>query len=220
MLNIFHMPPKVKAQKHTTSSARPHCLADLCVNTAQYSKDVIMKRPCSTCRNPAQKMGWLYLLADNKCQECDLVVDSMALKHTWSTPEQWHSWSGPRSCLMLNSAVDSSVSSSWCWQLKPQFGDLRMIPDSEDSSPIDPAAWILWGSRSADQLRFLPGFSECQRPHRWWLTGDDTCWLQVKSRLVQNRTWLTFCFTCRFFSLLSLLLFSLLTFLYHLLDFL
>lgn len=55
MLGIFHMPAEVKAQRHPTPSALPRWVADLCVNTELYSNDAITGRPCSTCRNPAQK---------------------------------------------------------------------------------------------------------------------------------------------------------------------
>lgn len=35
-----------------------------------------------------------------------------------------------------------------------------MTADTEDSSPGITAAWILWGSRSEDQLRFLLALSQ------------------------------------------------------------
>lgn len=135
---------------------------------------------------------------DNRCQECDL----MALKHTYNTSTMtFLNW--PQLCLMLNSAVNRSV--SWGGQLKSQFGDLQMIPDTEDASrrgPLPRLPGFCGGSGSADQHRFLPGLFECQHPDGWWLTRQDTCWLQVKPGLVQNRTWLTLCpFSSLVFSL-------------------
>lgn len=147
-------------------------------------------------------------------------VKNVILWHwnTLTTRAQWHSWSQPQLCSMLNWAVNRSASLGF--SLVRWAAEVTVWRPADDSwhggrfrrGPMPRLPGFGGGSGSADQHRCLPGLVECQHPDGWWVTRLDTCWLQVKSGLVQNGTWLTF--------VRSPLLFSLWTFPYGQLVFL
>lgn len=123
---------------------------------------------------------WALMITDVK--KGDVVADTPDHHENNDIPEE-----APWRCLMLNSAVNRSVQLGFILVMLTAGATVfRPVDDSWQRrtpplpSPPLPRCFC-GGSRSADQLSFLPGLSECQRPHRWWLTRGDTCWLQVKS---------------------------------------
>lgn len=147
-------------------------------------------RPCSTCRK--RRWPWLLALMITDGKNAMYGIKTHLINTNTMAFLKWTCL-----CLMLNSAVNRTasvgsnlVSEVPVWRPADDSWHGGRFPEG----PVATAAWILWGSSSADHHRFLLGL-----PDIWWLTREDTCWLQVKSGLVQNRTWLTrsslpFCF--------------------------